>query len=253
MERAIIDPFAADRSSKLSEVNSNLMSPTRLEPTFDERKITQALENTDGGNGPLAPSAIHRTATPPVTAIRYDQGFDTTHRRTTTYDREITSADLVRAELSPQFDLRIGCSGKHQQPARVSIEPVNSTDGGARSQDLRQPICQGARQKALRSRAKLSRFVPMSHGGQARRLLHDDDVFIDMNDADPRATRGSRRPIFRATLRGDLGIFPLDMIWRGSLKQRNPLAGTNPTGIVPTGLTLDLNPPCLDPAACFRP
>src|SRR5207249_9700580 len=117
VQGSIVDTLAANRGARLAQMNAHLVCPSRLQPAFDQGKLTQGLGNADVGDRPLTSAGLGRAAAPPITSIANQPRVDFSGPGPTTDHREIAAFDRVGAELAAKFSLRFRSARKNHQTA----------------------------------------------------------------------------------------------------------------------------------------
>ena len=76
MERPVIDPFPAQGCAAFTKVDAYLMSPARFETAFNERVVTDFLNQVDVSDRTLAILRVWTGATTTITTILDKGRFD---------------------------------------------------------------------------------------------------------------------------------------------------------------------------------
>lgn len=92
-ERATIIFVAADRMSRLRQVNANLMRTTGFESAFDERMAADKFDRTNVRDGLLALIGIGNAASFSVAAIASEKRFDRLLGDLTRHDGQVRAVD----------------------------------------------------------------------------------------------------------------------------------------------------------------
>lgn len=159
-------------------------------------------------------------------------GFNPRRFRSAANEGEVAALDRMVPELSAEIGLGRRRTGEDQKPARVAVQPVYGPNaaGAARAgpgKQPRQPIGQARREEAACPFAELRQFLAVPHGRQARGLVHDNDVVVQVADSD--FSRGTLMPSHRRRADGD------------ALASGEPAAGVGADGAVH-----------LDPAGAYQ-
>lgn len=127
--RRSVDPLAADRVPTFRKVDANLVSPARLQPTFDQRVgIAKMLNRPNVSNRPL-PLAAAAGASPAITPIPDQVGDDGSCADAANSDGEITSLGRVLTELLSQNSAGRYGTGKDKQSTGLAVDTMHGTNG----------------------------------------------------------------------------------------------------------------------------
>src|SRR3954470_17187199 len=125
--RTTVNWIAKQRMTDRGEVNSDLMSPPRLEPTFDQRRIIQNAQPSPMGHGPSPAMALDDGDLLAIGRRPSKRGIDGSLAclGQAADDGQITAVDrMSRKLLGEPFVRDIGL-GDHQQPGRALVDPMH--------------------------------------------------------------------------------------------------------------------------------
>ena len=185
MRRPVVDTFAAQRRTRFTEVNAHLMRAARLQPALDEREFAQRLDDADVRHSVLA-FFLCAAAAPAVSAVAHQPRFDAARTRSAAtperrYNRSVEWARNCR----PRFDSAAGVRAKTTRPlVSLSRRWTARTFGSmmALGEQIGKQVLQRRRQKTLSALAELRGFMRMAHRRQSRRLVHDNQMGVGMDD-----------------------------------------------------------------------
>jgi hypothetical protein len=226
-------------------MDANLMRSSRLQSTLDEREIAQFFHNSNMSDSPLSLARRGGTPSAPVAPIAHEPRFDPSVFGLAARHGAINTLDRVSAELPLEVTLDLGGSGKHDEAARVFIEPMHSED---RCPLARRTSCQQAgqqigerrREEPFAALTKLGNLLGMTHGRQAGRFVHDDKMLIRIANGRPQAVRQTNNLGFVAIWRR------IRQVHLHALSALKALVG------IETRLAVDTYLMSQQEAACFR-
>lgn len=176
-----------------------------LQPAGNQRRIAEPLERLDVRDG-RAPFLLARRAAedcrlgraaPAVAAVGEQPRADRPVAHRAVRQREVPPPHLVRAELRLEPLARQERAGEDEQPAGLLVQPVHHAQRRVRAAApaARAPREQVAHQPIQRTRLALVE----RHRAHARRLVHDDDVRINVHQLHGRRRITAPRPRRRGT------------------------------------------------------
>lgn len=129
-EQLIVHFFPAKHVSRFREMNPNLMRPTGLQPTFDNRVTFQGFNGSDMRHRPLSLRRGRGTPTQAVSPIADEYRLEGLSGDLPEGDSLIDPVDGVLAELLDEMLFRFGSAGEDHETASISIKSMNSPDAG---------------------------------------------------------------------------------------------------------------------------
>jgi hypothetical protein len=153
-----------------------------FEPAFDREERAQLLDDRNARDGPLAVGPGPGPP-PPVAAVRDQDRFDPGHGGPAADEGHVPPVDRVLAELPGQVRRRRPGPGEDDQAGGVAVQPVHGDHGlVGHAEGGRKVVGEGLRQVRLPPGAELGRLVRVPHRRQPRRLVHDHDRVVGVND-----------------------------------------------------------------------
>jgi hypothetical protein len=196
LQGAIVDALAADGRAGFAEMNADLVCPTALEPALDQGEVSKLLEHTYRGDRPLAAGSGLAAATA-VAAVTNQLRLDALGTCVAAHDGEILAIHGVGAELGAEAALGIRRAREYNQAAGIAVEAVDRAEVSrpAIVEQGRQLVGERGGQESLGPGAKLRGLGSVAHGGDAGRLVRDNDVLVGVanqtaGECMPRAGRG---------------------------------------------------------------
>ena len=198
---------AADRVAGFREVNANLVRAARFQPAREQRVTRQPLLDRDVRDRFLPNVGQSRAAAATVPAILNQVRAERLGAQDARHDRQVAADDRVFAELQAEGALRQHRPREDDQPARFLVEPVNDPQPRDVAGFAAELVGDGPLRQVLERGVEFApllgplQFRRVPHGVYARRLLHDDDVLVQVPDDEPFRVRGPRER---------LGVFEQD-------------------------------------------
>ena len=214
--RRRVDPLTTDRVATFRQMDADLMGPTRLQPTLDQRiGIAEMLNRPDVGYRPL-PLAAATGPPPAIAPIPNQVGDDGARTDTANSDSEITPLGCVLPELLGQNPAGRHGAGEDKQSAGLAVDTMHGTDRSPPDfgRGTGRPLGSAAaglphlkpanyrRQQFIEGRLDLSPscrpacLLMVAGGGDPRGLVDHHDSIIKVNYSDiPWTGRGCCRHI----------------------------------------------------------
>ena len=193
------------------------MGASRLQPAFDEGVVVaEVLHRDDVRHRPLPLLAVGGAA-PAVAAVADEVGDDRARLDPSDADRQIAALGGVGAKLFGEDSFGRNGAGEHEEAAGLPIDAVDgphrrkasrpgpllptagrgAAGGGGTPRTTVEEALHDRREELVERRLDLPAagrpvaLLGVAGGGQARRLLDDDDGVIDVDDLDVVGPRGS--------------------------------------------------------------